>query len=34
MTLEDYEIVDECGIELLISVLTFPVQDDCWCYSR
>ena len=34
MTLEDYEIVDECGIELLITVLAFPFQDDCWCYSR
>ena len=34
MTLKDYEIVDECGIELLITVLAFPVQDDCWCYSR
>ena len=29
MTLEDYEIVDECGIELLITVLAFPFQDDC-----
>ena len=34
MTLEDYEIFDECGIELLITVLAFPFQDDCWCYSR
>ena len=34
MTLEDSEIVDECGIELLITVLAFPFQDDCWCYSR
>ena len=34
MTVEDYEIVDECGIELLITVLAFPFQDDCWCYSR
>ena len=29
MTLEDYEIVDECGIELLITVLAFHFQDDC-----
>ena len=34
MTLEDYAIVDECGIELLITVFAFPFQDDCWCYSR
>ena len=34
MKREDYEIVDECGIELLITVLAFPFQGDCWCYSR
>ena len=29
MTVEDYEIVDECGIELLITLLAFPFQGDC-----